>query len=199
MMDIRPSYSCLLDRPWIYEAGAVTSTQHQMLKYPVLGKIITVHGEEEYMISHHNSFRYVELDGEFIETPFQHFEEVSPEVVVAKTMTDVPIISKPVYRMAYLKYAEAVIKEGRSTVWGQLPDFPHKTDKFGLGFTVAGQKFVRHSRAGGPPVKITHHGINALEDDDEEDNFEDWIFPTVKEGLCNWEAKDFVPITFINQ
>ena len=32
------------------------------------------------MISHLNFFRYVELDGEFIETPFQHFEEVSPEV-----------------------------------------------------------------------------------------------------------------------
>ena len=29
-----------------------------------------VHGEEEYMISHLNSFRYVELDGEFIETPY---------------------------------------------------------------------------------------------------------------------------------
>ena len=63
-----------------------------MLKYPVHGKIITVHGEEEYTISHLNSFRYMELDGEFIETPFQHFKEVSPEVEVAKTMTDVPII-----------------------------------------------------------------------------------------------------------
>ena len=151
------------------------------------------------MISHLNSFRYVELDGEFIETPFQHFEEVSPEVAVPKTMTDVPIISKPVSRMVSLKYVKVIIKEGRSTVWGQLPDFPHKTDKFGLGFTAAGQKAMRRSKAGGPPVKITHHGINALEDDDEEDNFEDWIFPTVEEGLSNWEAKDFIPITFINQ
>ena len=58
VMDIRPSYSCLLGRPWIHHAGAVTSSLHQMLKYPVKGKIITVHGEEEYMISHLNSFRY---------------------------------------------------------------------------------------------------------------------------------------------
>ena len=42
--------------------------------YPVQGKIIIVHGEEEYMISHLNSFCYVELDGEFIETPFQHLK-----------------------------------------------------------------------------------------------------------------------------
>ena len=94
VMDIRPSYSCLLGRPWIHNAGAVTSSLHQMLKYPVQGKIIKVHGEEEYMKSHLNSFLYVELDGEFIETPFQHFEEVSPEVAVAKTMIDVP--TKPV-------------------------------------------------------------------------------------------------------
>ena len=76
VMDIRPSYSCLLGRPWIHNAGAVTSTLHQKLKYPVRGKIVTVQGEEEYMVSHLNSFRYVEMDEEFIETPFQHFEEV---------------------------------------------------------------------------------------------------------------------------
>jgi hypothetical protein len=28
VMDIHPSYSCLLSRPWIHEAGAVTSTLH---------------------------------------------------------------------------------------------------------------------------------------------------------------------------
>ena len=66
VMDIRPSYSCLLGRPWIHGAGAVTSTLHQMLKYPIRGKIVTVHGEEEYMVNHLNSFRYVEMDGEFI-------------------------------------------------------------------------------------------------------------------------------------
>ena len=58
-----------------------------MLKYPVKGKIITVHGEEEYMVSHLNSFQYIEMDGEFIETPFQHFEEVPPTLASAETVT----------------------------------------------------------------------------------------------------------------
>ena len=92
-MDIRPSYSCLLGRPWIHHAGAVTSTLHQKLKYLVQGKIVTVHGEEAYMISHLNSFRYVELDGEFIETPFQHFEQVSEEIAATKTVPSVPVIT----------------------------------------------------------------------------------------------------------
>ena len=40
------------------------------------------------MINHLNSFRYVELDGEFIETLFQHFEEVPQKVAVTKTAPD---------------------------------------------------------------------------------------------------------------
>ena len=56
VMDIRPSYSYLLGRPWIHNVGVVTFMLHQMLKYSVHGKIITIHGEEEYMISHLNSF-----------------------------------------------------------------------------------------------------------------------------------------------
>ncbi|XP_050878511.1 uncharacterized protein LOC127082315 [Lathyrus oleraceus] len=33
VMDINPTYSCLLGKPWIHAAGAVTSTLHQRLKY----------------------------------------------------------------------------------------------------------------------------------------------------------------------
>ncbi|XP_058765542.1 uncharacterized protein LOC131639041 [Vicia villosa] len=33
VMDIHPSYSCLLGRPWIHAVGAVTSTLHQKLKF----------------------------------------------------------------------------------------------------------------------------------------------------------------------
>ena len=91
-----------------------------------------------------------------------------------------------------------MVEEGGSTIWGQLPDFPYKSDKFGLGFTSTGQKVVRRACVGGPPVKISDRGVNALEDSEEDGSLEDWIFPTVGGGLCNWEAKDFVPINFIN-
>ena len=116
VMDIRPSYSFLLGRPWIHNAGAVTSTLHQMLKYPVQGKIIIVHGEEEYMISHLNSFCYMELDGEFIDTPFQHFEEVFPEIAATKAVYSTPVITRPPPWMSSLKDAKATVEEGRSTI-----------------------------------------------------------------------------------
>ena len=79
--------------------------------------------------------------------------------------------------MSSLKDAKAVIEDGGCSIWGQLPDIPYKSDKFGLGFTSGAQRAVRRSQAGGPPVKITHHGVNALEDSEEKSNFEDWIFP----------------------
>ena len=101
--------------------------------------------------------------------------------------------------MASLEDARAAIKEGKNSAWGQLPDIPHKTDKFGLGFTAAGQKAMRRAKIERAPVKISPYGINALEDEDKESNIEEWIYPTVKGGLSNWEAKDFVPITFIHQ
>ena len=120
------------------------------------GKILgynTGHGEEEYIIIYLNSFRYVELDGEFIETLFQQFEEVPQDVVVTKTVSQIPKITRPPLWMSSLKDAKEVVEEGGYTIWGQLPDIPYKSDKFGLGFTSSAQKAVRRARAGGPPLR----------------------------------------------
>ena len=76
------------------------------------------------MVSHQNSFRYVEMDGEFIETPCQNFEEVPQTMAVAETVTNLPKITIPPFKMASLKDAKAVIEEGGSTIWGQLPNIP---------------------------------------------------------------------------
>ena len=84
------------------------------------------------MISHLNSFRYMELYGEFIETPFQHFEEVYKEIAATKAVPSVPRITRPLPQMSSLKDARAIVEEGGSTIWGQLPDFPFKSDKFAL-------------------------------------------------------------------
>ena len=117
-MDIRPAYSFLLGHPWIHKSGAVTSTLHQKLKYPVKGRIVTVCGEEEFMVSHLNSFKYVEMDGEFIETSCQAFEVVQPMVATTKCSSDVPGVIKVVPKMVSVKDARAAIKEGSCDTWG---------------------------------------------------------------------------------
>ena len=47
VMDINPSYNCLLGRPWIHMAGAVPSTLHQKVKFAVEESLITVVAEED--------------------------------------------------------------------------------------------------------------------------------------------------------
>ena len=131
--------------------------------------------------------------------PLSNILKKFQEITATKAVSSTPVITRPVPQMSSLKDAKAVVEEGGSTIWGQLPDFPFKSDKFGLGFTSSAQKVVRRARVGGPPVKISHQGINSLEDSEEEGSLEDWICPTVDGGLCNWEAKDFVLITFILQ
>jgi len=64
VMDIQASYSCLLDRPWIHEAGAVTSTLHQKLKFVENGKLVTVGGEQAMLVSHLSSFSFIGADVE---------------------------------------------------------------------------------------------------------------------------------------
>ncbi|KAI5396975.1 hypothetical protein KIW84_062973 [Lathyrus oleraceus] len=64
VMDIHPTYSCLLGRPWIHEAGAVTSTLHQKLKFMKNGKLVIVGGEKALLVSHLSSFSYVEAEDE---------------------------------------------------------------------------------------------------------------------------------------
>lgn len=70
VMDVHPTYSCSLGRPWIYEAGAVTSTLHQKLKFVKNDKLVVVGGEKALLVSHLSSFTYVDAEEE-VRTPFQ--------------------------------------------------------------------------------------------------------------------------------
>ena len=151
------------------------------------------------MVSHLKSSRYVEMDGKFIETPFQHFEEVPQIVAVTKTVSQFSKITRPPLKMSSFKDAKAVVEGGGCTILGQLLDIPYKFDKFGLSFTSGAQKVVRRARAGGPHLRISNHGVNVVEDSDDSYNLEEWIFPTISGGLNNWEAKDFCPNYFIQQ
>ncbi|WJX45412.1 hypothetical protein P8452_32294 [Trifolium repens] len=69
-MDIQAAYSCLLGRPWIHEAGAVTSTLHQKLKFVKNGKLVTVSGEEALLVSHLSAFSFISA-GDVDGTSFQ--------------------------------------------------------------------------------------------------------------------------------
>ena len=88
--------------------------------------------------------------------------------------------------MSSLKDAKVVVEEDGFTIWGQLPDIPYKSDKFGLGFTSSAQKVVRRARSGGPPLKISNHEVNAVEDDEDSCDLEDWRETNSTWGEYGW-------------
>ena len=73
-MDIEPTYTCLLGRPWIHAAGVVTSTLHQKLKFLIEGKLVVIDGEEDIFVSHLETYRYIGVEEDCIEMPFQVLE-----------------------------------------------------------------------------------------------------------------------------
>ncbi|RDY01257.1 hypothetical protein CR513_15433, partial [Mucuna pruriens] len=81
VMDIQPTYSCLLGQPWIHAVGAVPSSLHQkvkfitdgqQVKFITDGQLISVMGEKEMMVSTPFPMEYIEEDEEALETSFKH-------------------------------------------------------------------------------------------------------------------------------
>ncbi|KAL4319496.1 hypothetical protein GQ457_18G010710 [Hibiscus cannabinus] len=81
VMDIKPTYSCLLGRPWIHAAGAVPSTLHQKLKFVIDGKLVTVQGEEDIIASIATNTPYIEMGEDAMECSFRSLELVSATFV----------------------------------------------------------------------------------------------------------------------
>nr|KYP34949.1 hypothetical protein KK1_044041 [Cajanus cajan] len=77
VMDIKPTYSCLLGRPWIHSARVVPSYLHQKLKFIVEDKLVIVLGEEDMLVNYHTPTRYIEAAEEALETSFQSLEIIS--------------------------------------------------------------------------------------------------------------------------
>jgi hypothetical protein len=122
VMNIQASYSCLLGCPWIHEAGVVTSTLHQRLKYVREGKLVIVNGEEALLISHLSNFSYIGADGSD-GTSFQGLSLEGKGPNKAETS------------MASLRDAQRVVREGKTSGWGKVLQLPENKNRSGLGFT----------------------------------------------------------------
>ena len=162
VLDIFPAYSCLLGRPWIHSAGAVTSTLHQKMKFAIQGKLVIVLGEEDFVVSHLSSFKYVDVGDEVVEIPLQSFEMVNnvqekPKVVEEPKVLEEPKevgveekLKSPLEPKASLfswKDVKAMIDAGKRTGWGEVIEVVEKQDKHGLGYTPS------LLRAKGPEIK----------------------------------------------
>ena len=73
-MEITPTYSFLLGRPWIHSVEVVPSTLHKKLKFIVGSKMICLMGEEDFLITKLIPTPYVEATEEALECSFRSFE-----------------------------------------------------------------------------------------------------------------------------
>ena len=150
------------------------------MKFPVQDKVVTVCGEEEFMVSHLTSFRYVEVEGEIHETPFQAFETV--QVIKAPR----PEVKKTEVSISSWKDAKTVVEAGHPEGWGRVLDLPPKLNKFGVGFTPGLQGVTSKDADSFKPVKFSSAGLikdaqaNAIvEDADSDYDMDEWIRPSV--------------------
>ncbi|PKI56402.1 hypothetical protein CRG98_023205, partial [Punica granatum] len=76
VLDIPNAFSLLLGRPWIHSAGAAPSSLHRKLKFTDEEKLITVKGEEDYVIYKETAVPYISV-GNDENLPFHSFETIS--------------------------------------------------------------------------------------------------------------------------
>jgi len=176
VMDIQASYSCLLGRPWIHEAGAVTSTLHQKLKFVSHGKLITVNGESALLVSHLSAFSYIGGNS----TEGSSFQGLSAEGGVREFET----------WMASLKDAQKIVRSGKAEGWGQLVQLPKNKRKEGLGFSASRPGVFNPTVGSFHSVEFINAPpeISAIVEDETEEATPAFVTPG--RSCCNWIAAD---------
>ena len=97
VMDINPSYNCLLGRPWIHMDGVVPSTLHQKVKFVVEESLITVVAEEDMIATTTTTAPYLKVKEDVIECSFRSFEIATttkrePEALISRLSQNTQMI-----------------------------------------------------------------------------------------------------------
>ncbi|KAK5785987.1 hypothetical protein PVK06_040611 [Gossypium arboreum] len=94
VMDITPSYNCLLGRPWIHFARAVPSSLHQKAKFIMDSLLITVVDEEDIVASISADTLYLEVSKDAVECSFHTFEFINAMFIAEGNKIPMPKLSR---------------------------------------------------------------------------------------------------------
>ncbi|XP_040967970.1 uncharacterized protein [Gossypium hirsutum] len=109
VMDIKPSYNCLLGRPWIHSVGAVPSSLHQKLKMVTEGWLITINVEEDIIASVTSDTPYIENDNEAVECSFRSLEFVNATFIAEGNRILIPRISRATKMSLQLTFGKGAL------------------------------------------------------------------------------------------
>ncbi|XP_016673185.1 uncharacterized protein [Gossypium hirsutum] len=138
VMDITPSYNCLLGRPWIHSARAVPLSLHQKLKFIMDGCLITITGEEDIVAFISADAPYIEISEDAVECSFRSLEFINAAFVAEGNKIPIPKLSRNTKmgikltvgkgaraRKALGKYQQGMARALKPT---------HHKGRYGLGF-----------------------------------------------------------------
>ncbi|KAI5435748.1 hypothetical protein KIW84_022249 [Lathyrus oleraceus] len=168
------SKSCLLGRPWIHNAGAVSSTLHQKIKFPVNGRIITVCGEEDILIKDAAPVEKVKASA-----PISSFKQ-------AQTLEDSGVAP------GWGRLLELPMKEDKFGI-GYQPALTSTTSTL-----QTRQGPITFSSAG----VIQYGQVSAVndEDGDSDCDIDNWVRPRIPgEVINNWFSEEIVQVTFLEE
>ncbi|KAI5431414.1 hypothetical protein KIW84_035559 [Lathyrus oleraceus] len=174
VMDIHPSYSCLLCRPWIHEAGAVTSILHQKLKFVKNKKLVVVGGEKALLVNYLSSFSYIDVEDE-VGTPFQALSIAEPS-------------KKGTSSFASYNDTKLAIEHGATTGLGQMIKLEDNKSRAGIGYSSGTFNERGLFQSGGFIHTVEDQEAAAIVEDDVEEDSCNFVIPG---GVCNnWVAVD---------
>src|SRR3954469_14496891 len=187
VMEIEPAYTCLLGRPWIHAAGAVTSTLHQKLKFVNGNSIVTVNGEEDIFVNNLDSYRYIEAGEGALETAFQALE-----IATAVTL--------PVEKIRRAVTSWRDLQDMNVEGWGKVPEIMEKRDCLGLGCQPTKKAAKEEQRF--PPIKQTfvtggYEHVFVISSMEGTSNFIKMIRPG--EQLQNWTSLEIPEIVYVSK
>ena len=138
VMDISPSYNCLLGRPWIHVAGAVPYILHQKIMFVTERQLVCIAAEEDMIATTSSGAPYVETDEKAMECSFRSLEFVNAMYVGEGAKVPMPKLSKNTHsgiRQVPGKGARAEKGLGKllQGIFRPITAI-QKRDRFGLGY-----------------------------------------------------------------
>nr|XP_034900655.1 LOW QUALITY PROTEIN: uncharacterized protein LOC118038417 [Populus alba] len=150
VMNIHPSYSMLLGRPWIHSAGAVTSSLHQCLKYIANGVLVTVKAEETISMVRNVAVPFIEAE-DCRDGNLHAFEIVNTEWVPENTVLRKPEISEATKMGAKIclknKIPFPYDMGQRRPEWRGIIKLKAAEQRFGLGYKPKKEDYKRAAGA----------------------------------------------------
>ncbi|XP_038679423.1 uncharacterized protein LOC119980700 [Tripterygium wilfordii] len=143
VMDISPTYSCLLGRPWIHTAGAVPSSLHQNLKFAHGGRVYIVKGQSKWMVASVSNSLHIDAPLQGIESSFQSFEIATTSIVKEEQFLVNPLNAGAIPRKLILNLPVDQVETSRTGAnFGELCE---QLEGFHVAFIEEGQNFAAKS------------------------------------------------------